>query len=213
MGITDEIVSDVVFRVFGVGVRESVISTWALMILIIVGIVIVRRRVPVLLEMLIDFIESTASGFIPGNVEPYVPFLGSLFLFLAVANLGGIIPAIFTPTRDINTPIALALVVLASVFFFTIRAVGVLGFLKTFLTPLAPLDLIGYVSRTTSLAVRLFGNMVGAELVVIVLFSLVPVGVPLIMVALGSITGLLQAYVFTVLASSYIGGSLETAQD
>jgi F-type H+-transporting ATPase subunit a len=213
MGITDEIVSDVVFRVFGVGVRESVISTWALMILIVVGIVIVRRRVPVLLEMLIDFIESTASGFIPGNVEPYVPFLGSLFLFLAVANLGGIIPAIFTPTRDINTPIALALVVLASVFFFTMRAVGVLGFLKTFLTPLAPLDLIGYVSRTTSLAVRLFGNMVGAELVVIVLFSLVPVGVPLIMVALGSITGLLQAYVFTVLASSYIGGSLETAQD
>ncbi|MFN2130732.1 MAG: F0F1 ATP synthase subunit A [Anaerolineae bacterium] len=213
MGITDQIVSDVVFRVFGVGVRESVISTWALMILIVVGIVIVRRRVPVLLEMLIDFIESTASGFIPGNVEPYVPFLGSLFLFLAVANLGGIIPAIFTPTRDINTPIALALVVLASVFFFTMRAVGVLGFLKTFLTPLAPLDLIGYVSRTTSLAVRLFGNMVGAELVVIVLFSLVPVGVPLIMVALGSITGLLQAYVFTVLASSYIGGSLETAQD
>ncbi|MFL7810631.1 MAG: F0F1 ATP synthase subunit A, partial [Anaerolineae bacterium] len=166
MGITDQIVSDVVFRVFGVGVRESVISTWALMILIVVGIVIVRRRVPVLLEMLIDFIESTASGFIPGNVEPYVPFLGSLFLFLAVANLGGIIPAIFTPTRDINTPIALALVVLASVFFFTMRAVGVLGFLKTFLTPLAPLDLIGYVSRTTSLAVRLFGNMVGAELVV-----------------------------------------------
>jgi F-type H+-transporting ATPase subunit a len=213
MGITDEIVSDVVLRVFGVGVRESVISTWALMLLIIAGIVIVRRRVPVLLEMLIDFIESTASGFIPGNVEPYVPFLGSLFLFLAVANLGGIIPAIFTPTRDINTPIALALVVLASVFFFTIRAVGVLGFLKTFLTPLAPLDLIGYVSRTTSLAVRLFGNMVGAELVVIVLFSLVPVGVPLIMVLLGSITGLLQAYVFTVLASSYIGGSLETAQE
>jgi F-type H+-transporting ATPase subunit a len=213
MGITDEIVSDVVFRVFGVGVRESVISTWALMILVIVGVVIVRKRAPVLFEMLIDFVESTASGFIPGEVGPYVPFLGSLFLFLAVANLGGIIPLIFTPTRDINTPIALALVVLASVFFFTIRAVGVLGFLKTFLTPLAPLDLIGYVSRTTSLAVRLFGNMVGAELVVIVLFSLVPVGVPLIMVLLGSITGLLQAYVFTVLASSYIGGSLETAQD
>jgi F-type H+-transporting ATPase subunit a len=213
MEITQEIVSNVVFEVFGVGVRESVISTWALMVLIIAGVVIIRKRVPVLLEMLIDFIESTASGFIPGNIEPYVPFLGSLFVFLAVANLGGILPLIFTPTRDINTPIALALVVLGSVLFFTMREVGVLGFLKMFLTPLAPLDLIGYVSRTTSLAVRLFGNMVGAELVVIVLFSLVPVGVPLIMVALGSITGLLQAYVFTVLASSYIGASLETAQE
>jgi F-type H+-transporting ATPase subunit a len=84
-------------------------------------------------------------------------------------------------------------------------------FLKTFLSPLVPLDLIGYVSRTTSLAVRLFGNMLGAELVVIVLFSLVPLGVPLIMVALGSITGLLQAYVFTVLASSYIGSNVESA--
>jgi F-type H+-transporting ATPase subunit a len=213
MEITQEIVSNVVFEVFGVGVRESVISTWALMVLIIAGVVIIRKRVPVLLEMLIDFIESTASGFIPGNIEPYVPFLGSLFVFLAVANLGGILPLVFTPTRDINTPIALALVVLGSVLFFTMREVGVLGFLKMFLTPLAPLDLIGYVSRTTSLAVRLFGNMVGAELVVIVLFSLVPVGVPLIMVALGSITGLLQAYVFTVLASSYIGASLETAQE
>jgi F-type H+-transporting ATPase subunit a len=181
------------------------------MVITLVGIMLIRKRVPVVLEMLISFTEDLARQFIPGSVDPYVPFLGSLFLFLAVANLSGILPLIFTPTRDINTPIALAVVVLGAVFAFTIRAVGLVGFLKTFLTPLLPLDLIGYVSRTTSLAVRLFGNMIGAELVVIVLFSLVPLGVPLIMVALGSITGLLQAYVFTVLASSYIGSSVESA--
>jgi F-type H+-transporting ATPase subunit a len=213
MDVSQQIAPSPVFELFGATIRESVISTWVLMILAIVGVVVIRKRVPVVLEMLISFTEDLASGFIPGTVEPYIPFLGSLFLFLAVANLGGILPMIFTPTRDINTPIALALVVLVAVFAFTIRAVGIVGFLKTFLTPLVPLDLIGYVSRTTSLAVRLFGNMIGAELVVIVLFSLVPVGVPLIMVALGSITGLLQAYVFTVLASSYIGTSLESVQE
>jgi F-type H+-transporting ATPase subunit a len=213
MDVAQQIAPGTMFQLFGVAVRESVVSTWVLMALTIAGVIAIRRRVPVVLEMLIDFVEELARGFIPGNVEPYTPFLGSLFLFLAVVNLGGILPAIFTPTRDINTPIALALVVLGSVFAFTIRAVGVVGFLKTFLTPLVPLDLIGYVSRTTSLAVRLFGNMIGAELVVIVLFSLVPVGAPLIMVALGSITGLLQAYVFTVLASSYIGTSLESVQE
>lgn len=213
MDVAQQIAPGAMFEVLGVAVRESVVSTWVLMALTIAGVIAIRKRVPVVLEMLIDLVEELARGFIPGNVEPYVPFLGSLFLFLAVANLGGILPAIFTPTRDINTPIALALVVLGSVFAFTIRAVGLVGFLKTFLTPLVPLDLIGYVSRTTSLAVRLFGNMIGAELVVIVLFSLVPVGAPLIMVALGSITGLLQAYVFTVLASSYIGTSLESVQE
>ena len=212
MDVTQQIVPGPMFELFGVAVRESVVSTWVLMVLIIAGVIVIRKRVPILLEMLIGFTEDLAGQFIPGSVEPYIPFLGSLFLFLAVANVSGIIPMIYTPTRDINTPIALALVVLFAVFAFTIHAVGVVGFLKTFLTPLVPLDLIGYVSRTTSLAVRLFGNMIGAELVVLVLFSLVPVGVPLIMVVLASITGLLQAYVFTVLASSYIGTSLESAQ-
>jgi len=207
----DVIVAEPVFWLFGVPVRNSVISTWVLMALAIVGVVLIRRRAPILLEMLIDFTENLASGFIPGKVEPYIPFLGSLLLFIAVANLSGILPLIFTPTRDINTPLALALVVLVSVFAFRIRAKGLVGFVKSFLTPLLPLDLIGYLSRTMSLTLRLFGNVVGSEIVVGVLFMLVPVGVPLVMVAIGSITGLLQAYVFTVLASSYIGSSLEAA--
>ena len=204
----DVIVAEPVFWLFGVPVRNSVISTWVLMALAIVGVVLIRRRAPILLEMLIDFTENLASGFIPGKVEPYIPFLGSLLLFIAVANLSGILPLIFTPTRDINTPLALALVV--PVFAFRIRAKGLVGFVKSFLTPLLPLDLIGYLSRTMSLTLRLFGNVVGSEIVVGVLFMLVPVGVPLVMVVIGSITGLLQAYVFTVLASSYIGSTLES---
>ncbi|HUT18677.1 MAG TPA: F0F1 ATP synthase subunit A [Anaerolineae bacterium] len=207
----DVIVAEPVFWLFGVPVRNSVISTWVLMVFVIVGVILIRRRTPILLEMLIDFVENLASGYIPGKVEPYVPFLGSLLLFIAVANLSGILPLIFTPTRDINTPLALALVVFVSVFAFRIRAKGLVGFVKSFLSPLLPLDLIGYLSRTMSLTLRLFGNVIGNEIVVGVLFMLVPIGVPLVMVAIGSITGLLQAYVFTVLASSYIGSSLESA--
>jgi F-type H+-transporting ATPase subunit a len=210
-GLMDVIVAEPVFWLFGVPVRNSVISTWVLMVLVTVGVILIRKRTPVLLEMLVDFTENLVSGFIPGKVEPYVPFLGSLLLFIAVANLSGILPLMFTPTRDINTPLALALVVLVAVFVFTIRAKGLVGFVKSFLSPLLPLDLIGYVSRTISLTLRLFGNVIGNEIVVGVLFTLIPVGIPLIMVAIGSITALLQAYVFTVLASSYIGSSLESA--
>ncbi len=209
-GLMDTIIAEPVFWLFGVPVRNSVISTWVLMVLVTVGVIWIRKRTPVLLEMLIDFTENLVSGFIPGKAEPYVPFLGSLLLFIAVANLSGILPLIFTPTRDINTPLALALVVLVAVFAFTIRAKGFGGFVKSFLSPLLPLDLIGYVSRTMSLTLRLFGNVIGSEIVVGVLFMLVPVGIPLVMVAIGSITAVLQAYVFTVLASSYIGSSLES---
>jgi F-type H+-transporting ATPase subunit a len=177
---------------------------------VLVGVVVIRRRAPVVLEMLVDFVDGLAGSFIAGPTAPYVPFLGALFVFLAVANVSGIVPLMVTPTRDINTPLALALVVLFAVFAFAIRIKGFGGFLKSFFSPMLPLDLIGYFSRTTSLTLRLFGNIIGGEIVVAVLAALVPVGVPLVMVALGTITGILQAYVFTVLASSYIGSFMSS---
>jgi F-type H+-transporting ATPase subunit a len=205
----ERILPSVVFEPFGIPIRNTVTSTWAMMAIIILVVLLLRKRAPVVLEMIIDFASGLASSFIRGAVRPYVPFLGALFIFVAFANLIGIVPLIFTPTRDINTPVALALVVLVSVFVFGITTKGMGGFAKGFLTPLLPLDLIGYFSRTVSLAVRLFGNIIGGEMVVAVLFSLVPVGVPLIMVAFSSLTGILQAYVFTALAASYIASSVD----
>ena len=210
MDIMQQIVPRPVFSILGVPVRNSVVSTWVVMAAVIVGVLVIRKRAPTVLEMLVDFVNGLAGGFISGPTEPYVPFLGALLLFIAVANLSGIVPLMVTPTRDINTPLALALVVFFAVFAFGIHAKGIGGFLKSFFSPMLPLDLIGYFSRTMSLTLRLFGNVIGGEIVVAVLFSLIPVGVPLIMVALGSITGILQAYVFAVLASSYIGSSVES---
>ncbi len=178
------------------------------MAMVVAGVLFLRKRAPVVLEMLIDFVSDLAGSFISGPSSPYVPFLGSLFVFIAVANLIGIVPLMYTPTRDINTPVALALVVLVTVFVFAIRAKGIGGFIKGLLSVTLPLDLIGYVSRTMSLSLRLFGNVIGSEMIVAVLFSLIPPVVPLIMVVLGSITGILQAYVFTSLAASYIATEL-----
>ncbi len=206
----EEVFPHVVFTFYGIPVRNSVIATWIMMFFIFGGVIALRYLAPVVFEMLIDFISDLASSFISGPPDPYVPFLGSLFIFIAVSNLIGIVPMMYTPTRDINTPLALALVVFVAVFVFSIKAKGIGGFIKGFFSPLLPLDLIGYFSRTMSLTLRLFGNIIGGEIVVAVLFSLVPVGVPLVMVAMGSITGVLQAYVFTALAASYIGTGVES---
>ena len=200
----------VVFTVFGVPVRNSVISTWVMMAMIVGAVLYFRKKVPVLLEILIDFTEDLAGGFIRGPTDIYIPFLGTLLVFIAVANLIGIVPLMVTPTRDINTPLALALVVLVMPFVFGIKAKGIGGFIKGFfLGGILPLDLIGYVSRTMSLTLRLFGNILGGEIIVTVVASLVPVGVPLFFwILTGSITGILQAYVFTVLAASYINSEV-----
>jgi F-type H+-transporting ATPase subunit a len=204
------IIATTEFYLFGVPVASSVVTTWIMMAMVVVAVIVLRKRAPVVLEILIDFVEGVAAGFIKGPTRPFIPFLGALCLFIAVANLIGIVPLMFTPTRDINTPLALALVTLVMTFAFGIYAKGLGGFLKSFFNPMLPFDLIGYFSRTMSLTLRLFGNVIGSEVVVAVLFALVPVGVPLVMVAMGTISGVLQAYVFTVLASSYIGSSVES---
>jgi F-type H+-transporting ATPase subunit a len=200
----DDVFPQVLFTFYGMPIRNTVISTWAMIVMIVVAVLVLRKKMPVILEMLIDIVEGVAKDYIKGPPDIYVPFLGSLIVFIAVANLSGIIPLMATPTRDINTPLALALVSLVGVFVYGIKVKGIGRFVKGFLTPMVIFDVIGYVSRTMSLTLRLFGNVLGGEIVIAVLAQLVPIGVPLIMVALSSITGILQAYVFTVLTASYL---------
>ena len=204
----DQVIPQEVFPIFGIWVRDTVISTWIMMAIVVGAVLLLRKKAPVALEMLVDFTGDLAASFIKGSTSVYIPFLGSLMLFIAVANLIGIVPLMVAPTRDINTPLAMALVVLIMVFAFTIKVKGLGGFAKSVFTGMLPFDLIGYVSRTMSLTLRLFGNILGGEVIVAVLISLIPVGVPLVMVVLSSITGILQAYVFTVLAAAYIASAV-----
>ncbi len=197
----------VVFTIFGIPVRDTVVSTWIMMAIVVGAAAVVGRRRPAALEMLVDFLIDTISGVMGCPAGPYLPFLGTLTIFIAVANVIGIIPLVVSPTRDINTPVALSLIVFFSVYYFGIRAKGLWGYFKDLASPafMLPMELISHVSRTLSLTLRLFGNIISTELIVAVVFMLIPLGVPLLLVAFSMLTGILQAYIYTVLAATYIG--------
>ena len=204
----------VVFTVLGIPIRDTVISTWIMMALIVGLAVVARHRWPAAVEGLISFLGNTISDLMDRPAEPFLPFLGALIIFIAVANIIGVIPFIISPTRDINTPLALALVVFFSVHYFGVRAKGVLGYLKDLASPIfmLPLELVGQFSRTLSLTLRLFGNIISTDLVVAVIFALVPLLAPLPLIGLSMFTGLLQAYIFTALAAVFIGAGLEASE-
>ena len=201
-----------VFSIFGVWVRDTVISTWFMMALIIAAILIARWRLPTILEMLIEFLDDLLTEVLGRPAEPFLPLLGALAIFIAVADVIGVVPIVTTPTSDINTPLALALVVFFSVHYFGIAEKGAAGYFKSLASPIfmLPLEIIGQLSRTLSLTLRLFGNIISTELVVAVIFSLIPLFVPLPVIGFSMFTGLLQAYIFTVLAAVYIGSALES---
>jgi F-type H+-transporting ATPase subunit a len=222
----DRFFPQVVFSISGIEVRDTVVSTWIMMAIIIALAILARRRRPMLLEMLLSFLEDLLGDLLSGyRLEHYLPFLGGLAVFVAFANIFSILPTIplpggtmlplVAPTRDLNTPIALAIVVFFSVHYYGMRQQGVLGYLKNLASPifLLPLEVIGQISRTVSLAIRLFGNVLSTELIVVVVFMLIPLFVPLPVIGLNIFTGLLQAYIFTALAAVYIGTGLEEPAD
>lgn len=206
-----------VVEIFGISVRDTVVSTWIMMLIVIGGVIIARRFFPSLLERLIDFLGTTISDVMECTAEPYLPYLGTLAIFIAVANVIGVVPVVTTPTKDISTTAALAITVFFAVHVFGIRQKGVWGHLKTMAAPLGlfflmlPLDIVGQLSRTLALALRLFGNIISSELIVGVVYDMIPIIAPLPMIALGLFTGVLQAYIFTILATVFI--SLAVRED
>jgi F-type H+-transporting ATPase subunit a len=204
----------VLFTILGIPVRNTVVSTWVMVVIVVGLAIVVGRRRPPALEVLVDFLNDTISDVMGRPAEPYLPFLGALAIFIAVANVIGVVPFVVSPTRDVNTPLALALIVFFSVHYFGIRAKGVFGYLKSLASPIfvLPLEIIGQLSRTLSLTVRLFGNIISTELIVAVIFMLVPLIVPLPLIVFSMFTGLLQAYIFTALAAVFIGAGLEASE-
>jgi len=205
---------EVVFEIFGIPVRDTVVSTWIMLAIVVGAAAVAGRRWPMAMEMLLDFLSDTVSSVMGRPADPYLPFLGALAIFIAVANVIGVVPVVVTPTRDINTPLALSLVVFFSVYYFGIRAKGLVGYFRDMASPIfmLPMELISHVSRTLSLTLRLFGNIISTELIVAVVFALVPLVVPLPLVAFSMFTGVLQAYIFVVLAAVYIGAGLEASE-
>ena len=159
-----DVATQVIFTMFGLPIRNSVVSTWMMMAIVIGLAVWIQRKQPMALEMLVDFLTDLISDVMGRPAAPYLPLLGSLAIFIAAANVIGVLPFFVAPTQDINTPLALALVVFFSVHYFGIRAKGVWRYFKDMASPvyLLPLEVIGQLSRTLSLTLRLFGNIFSA---------------------------------------------------
>jgi len=203
-----------VFRIGSVAITDTVVFTWLIMALIVGLAILLRQRLPTMLEWLLDVLNDVISDVMGRPAGGYLPFLGTLAIFIAAANTFSAVPFITAPTRDVSTPLALALVVFASVHYFGIRAKGLSRYLRDMATPIytLPLEVIGQLSRTMALTLRLFGNIISGEMVAAVLFALAPLFVPIPMLGFGLFTGILQAYIFTSLASVYIAAGIEAAE-
>ena len=207
----ESIIPQVLFTIIGLPITSTVVATWCAMLLITVVFLLLSKFMPDALEMIVEMITGIVSSVMQAdNVETYLPLLGSLAIFIAIANSLGVIPILTAPTADINTTIALSLAVFLGVHIYGVRKKGAKKYFKGLATPgiMLPFEVIGQISRTFSLALRLFGNVISGELITAIVFGILPLIAPLPFAALGLFFGILQSYVFTALSASYVDSAV-----
>jgi F-type H+-transporting ATPase subunit a len=199
--------------------NATIVFTWGLMLVLAVGSKLVTRKLSTglersrwqsLLEIVVTSIEKQIEDVGLKHPEKYIGFIGTLFLFLALAALCTVIPGYEPPTGSLSTTAALALCVLVAVPFFGIEEQGLGGYLKSYLEPtiiMLPFNIISELSRTLALAVRLFGNMMSGTMILAILLTITPFIFPIAMSVLGLLTGMVQAYIFSILAAVYIAAA------
>ncbi len=221
MSMPSPLVSPVLFHLGPVPVVEEVVTTWGILVVLGAGAYLSTRglsvrkpgRVQAALEAVFVLLEDQIRGVLQSDPAEILPFIGTLFLFLAVANLSSLIPGVKAPTASIETPGALALIVFFAVHFFGVREKGLWAYLKSFAQPslvMLPLNILSEVTRSFALMVRLFGNMMSHEFIIGILVTLVGLLVPIPFMMLGILIGLIQAYIFAILATVFIGAATET---
>ena len=209
----------VVFSIGPVAVTTPVVATWGIMLLLAGGSWLVTRRLSLhpsglqaALELLVETIAGQVRNTMSAEPAPYLPLIGTLFLFIFTANWSSLVPGVEPPTAHLETDAALALIVFLATMWFGIRSRGMRGFMATFAEPsviMIPLNLIETVTRTFSLVVRLFGNVMSGVFVIGIVLSLVGLLVPIPLMALELLTGAVQAYIFSVLAMVFIGSVIK----
>ena len=204
--------------------NATIVFTWALMLLLVVGSKLITRKLTSehkrsrwqnLLEIIVTGIQQQIAEVGLRNPRKYINFLGTLFLFVAAASLCTVIPGYEPPTGSLSTTASLALCVLVAVPMFGIEDQGVGGYLKSYVEPtfiMLPFNIISEVSRTLALAVRLFGNMMSGAMIIAILLTITPFIFPVVMTLLGLLTGMVQAYIFTILAAVYIAAATRTRE-
>jgi len=214
---------EIIYRIGPWEVNATLLFTWVVMALLVGAAAIARRgfrveppvgRAQLLFEALITFVLDQIRDVTRQEPRRYLPFAGTLFLFILTCNVLPIVPGFEPPTGSLSTTAALALAVFFAVPAFGISKLGLRGYLRTYLEPtplMLPFTVLGEITRTLALAVRLFGNMMSNTMLVAILLLIAPLVFPMLMQGLGLLFGVLQAYIFTVLALVYIASGTSEA--
>jgi F-type H+-transporting ATPase subunit a len=219
--------SEIVYFEWGfVRITATLVFTWVTMLILAVGSYMVTRKISVedeisegkiskgqnILAALVETINNQIKQISRQEPGKYLPFIGTLFIFIFFANVLSIIPGYISPTGSLNTTIALSLCVFVSVPIYGISDRGIGGYLKEYIKPtfiMLPFNIISELSRTLSLAIRLYGNVMSTGIIVAILLGVIPLFFPVIIQALGLLTGVIQAYIFAILAIVYIASATE----
>lgn len=213
-----------VFTLWGLGINETVVNTWIVMAMLTVASMLVTRKlrpdVPpnrwrTTLEVIVTGIQRQIEDISPQSSRHILYFSGTLFLFIALSNLLLVVPGFTPPTSSLSTTAALALSVLIAVPLFGITRQGIGGYLKTYIQPsivMLPFNIISEFSRGISLAIRLYGNVMSGAVIAGILLGVAPFFFPVVMDVLGLLTGLIQAYIFAILATVYISSATATVK-
>ena len=206
------------FSIGPVPITYAVLTTWAVMAVLAGGSFLLTRKLSVkpgsaqtVLELLVGTIDAQIESTMQRDPAPYRTLIGTLFIFILFANWASAIPNVEPPTAHLETDAALAAIVFAATIYHGIKSNGPLGYLKTFAEPswvMIPLNLVEQITRTFSLMVRLFGNVMSGVFVVGIVLSLAGLLVPIPLMALDLLTGAVQAYIFAVLATVFIGAAV-----
>jgi F-type H+-transporting ATPase subunit a len=210
----------IIFWQYGfIKLNATIVFTWGLMLALVIGSKLITRNLTTnhqrsrwqnLLEIVVTAIENQIQDVGLPRPRQYINFLGTLFLFVAAASFCTVIPGYEPPTGSLSTTTALAICVLVAVPFFGIADQGIGGYLKSYVEPtliMLPFNIISEISRTLALAVRLFGNMMSGAMIIGILLTITPFIFPVVMTVLGLLTGMVQAYIFSILAAVYIAAA------
>ena len=210
---------------FGLLVLNStIVYTWVVMALLTLGSWLVTRRlrtgvhisrVQHVLEVVVHGIDQQLREISPHRPRGFLPFLGTLFLFIAVCNLLSIIPGFEPPTGSLSTSAGLSICVFAAVPIYGVAEIGLGRYLRNYLRPtpfMLPFNIMGELSRTLALSVRLFGNVMSSSMIGAILLIIAPLIFPILMQLLGLLTGLVQVYIFAILAAVYISAGMEAGE-
>ncbi len=211
--------STIYFRLGEFPVSATIVNSLLITVILSLGSLLMSRRLRVtgpiprwqhLLELVVDTLRKQVRDISEQNPEPYLAFAGTLFLFIVFSNLLVVVPGFQPPTASLSTTTALATCVFFAVPFYGISKQGFRNYLKQYLQPsplMLPFNVIGELSRTLALAVRLYGNMMSGAVLAAILIGFVPLFVPILVNLLGLLTGIIQAYIFAVLAVVYIASA------